>query len=51
MGGAMRTAKKDKIKLTKFTKPSVIETYIAFVSNNRERMSDSVYLGQIIREQ
>jgi hypothetical protein len=51
MGGAMRTAKKDKIKLTKFTKPSVTETYIAFVSNNRERMSDSVYLGQIIREQ
>lgn len=50
IGGAWRHLQKEKIKLTKFTKHSIIEVYMAFVSNDRNRVSDSVHLGQIIRE-
>lgn len=49
-GAAARVIQHEEIKLTKFIRPTVIEIYMAFVSNNRERMSDSVYLGQILRE-
>jgi hypothetical protein len=48
LSGARREAEKETIKLPRFTKRMVIETYLAFVSDDRERMSDSVYAGQVI---
>lgn len=46
--GSPRTAGKHDIRLPSFKKAMVIETYMAFISEDRERVSDSIYLGQLI---
>jgi hypothetical protein len=46
--GSPRTAGKHEIRLPSFKKAMVIETYMAFISEDRERVSDSIYLGQLI---
>ncbi|SEB05924.1 DUF6266 family protein [Pedobacter hartonius] len=46
--GSPRTSEKHTILLPSFKGKKVIETYIAFISEDRERVSNSVYLGQII---
>lgn len=50
LSGARRVAEKEIIKLPKYTRPQVIETYMAFISDDRKTLSDSVYVGQIIWE-
>jgi hypothetical protein len=46
--GSLRTAGKHEIRLPSFKTTMVIETYMAFISEDRERVSDSLYLGQLI---
>lgn len=46
--GSPRTAAKHDILLPSFKKKMVIETYMAFISEDRERVSSSIYLSQII---
>jgi hypothetical protein len=55
VGGARRTAGTDVLDFYPELRPeewrkrdTVVETYLAFISNDRQRVSDSVYTGQII---
>jgi len=48
LSGARRTEQQDKIVLTSWTKQTVIETYLSFVSEDRNSVSNSVYTGQLI---
>ncbi|WP_285008339.1 DUF6266 family protein [Pedobacter faecalis] len=53
VGGARRTAGTEQLQIDpRMPKPwhtadTVVETYVAFISNDRQRVSDSVYCGQI----
>jgi hypothetical protein len=47
LSGAKRGEEKQDISLPSFTEEMRIETYICFVSEDRRRVSDSVYLGQL----
>ena len=46
--GARRTAEKEILEIPAFDQDTVIETYIAFVADDRMNASNSVYLGQVI---
>lgn len=46
--GSPRTAGRHDILLPSHKNSMVIETYMAFISEDRERVSTSIYLGQII---
>jgi hypothetical protein len=46
--GSLRTLEKHDMLLPSFKEKKLIETYMAFISEDRERVSNSVYLGQII---
>ena len=55
LSGARRTEGTDTMEVHvqkkdwgQFVKDNVIETYIAFISDDRQRISDSVYVGQIV---
>lgn len=55
LSGARRTEGTDTMEVHvrkkdwgQFVKDTVIETYIAFISDDRQRISDSVYVGQIV---
>jgi len=48
LSGAKRTVEQDKIILTSWTKQTVIETYVSYVSDDRNSVSNSVYTGQLI---
>ena len=54
VGGARRNVGQDSLDIQHFMKAkngvkpnSIVETYIAFISNDRNSVSDSVYIGQI----
>jgi hypothetical protein len=55
VGGAKRTAKVDVLEIypsgtsdqSGDIKDTIVETYIAFISNDRQRVSDSIYLGRL----
>lgn len=46
--GARRGEEQQVIKLPSFTEEMNIETYMFFISDDRRRVSNSVYLGQLI---
>lgn len=46
--GATRTEERQIIPLPDFTRETVMETYISFVSDDRKSVSNSVYTGQVI---
>ena len=46
--GARRTAEKETLEIPAFDQDTVIETYIAFVADDRMNASNSVYLGQVV---
>ncbi|WP_139298307.1 DUF6266 family protein [Pedobacter hartonius] len=48
LSGAKRGEEKQDITLPSFTEEMRIETYICYVSEDRRRVSNSVYLGQLI---
>ncbi|WP_285058281.1 DUF6266 family protein [Pedobacter ginsengisoli] len=55
VGGARRTAGTDVLEFHPqpgtqdwIKRDTVVETYLAFISNDRQQVSDSVYTGQII---
>lgn len=45
---ARRSVGKYQFSLLKNETPTVMETYVSFMSSDQKRVSDSVYLGQII---
>lgn len=47
LSGAKRTEQQEFLPLPGFTQHTTIETYISFVNDNRNNVSDSVYSGQI----
>lgn len=48
LNGSPRTVGAHDIRLPTFKKKMVIEAYMSFISEDRERVSDSLYLGQLI---
>jgi hypothetical protein len=46
-GGAQRYTGKDQLMLSGIKQGSAVEIYIAFIADNRQGISDSVYLGQL----
>lgn len=48
LSGARRTEEKETIKLPRFTKEVVLETYMSFIGDDRKTLSNSVYTGQVI---
>lgn len=54
VGGARRTAEMEVLTIypyltpvAEYPKDTAVETYIAFISNDRQRVSDSIYLGRL----
>jgi len=47
LSGAKRTEEEQTIVLPSFTEEMVIETYICYISEDRKRVSNSVYTGQL----
>ncbi|SFH50755.1 DUF6266 family protein [Pedobacter insulae] len=48
LSGARRKVGKETLKVGKSDKPKVLHTYIAFISDDRQRISMSTYLGEIV---
>ncbi|WP_442588442.1 DUF6266 family protein [Pedobacter sp. AW31-3R] len=48
LSGARRSEEKEVMTLPRFRKRRVIEVYIAFISDDRETVSDSVHIGQLV---
>lgn len=48
INGDIRTVGSDLLRLPKFTKEVVIETYISFIAANHKNVSDSIYTGEVI---
>jgi len=48
LSGAKRGAEEQTIQLPSFTRKMVIETYMCFISDDRKRISNSLYTGQLI---
>jgi hypothetical protein len=46
--GARRVEEREVLALPRFTSSMVIETYLAFISDDRILVSDSVYTGQLV---
>lgn len=46
--GARRTAEREILEIPAFDQDTVVETYIAYVTDDRMNSSNSVYLGQVI---
>lgn len=46
--GARRTAEKEILEIPESDQDRMVETYIAFVSDDRTNASNSVYLGQLV---
>jgi len=47
LSGARRTEEKERLQLPLYTKDMVIETYISYLSDDRKKLSDTIYTGQI----
>lgn len=46
--GARRGTEREVLPLPRFSKPMVVETYLAFIGDDRKTMSNTVYTGQLI---
>jgi hypothetical protein len=49
LSGAKRIAGEEILTLTSLTESEVIETYLCYVSNDRQQVSNSVYTGRLLR--
>lgn len=48
LSGARRIEQKQTLRLPVFTKETVIMTYMSFISDDRKKLSNSVFTGQVI---